>query len=133
MNKRNLLRVVLPILAALAALAAGIGWLMVNKPHRDIAGEAARYKMVPEELKLVLAEGGEAAARYLDAVVELYGVVREDDGRHVILEGGVVAYWDTTRAHRNLEEGELLNLKGRVTGYDDLYEEVRMDGLVLVE
>ena len=89
--------------------------------------------MVPEELKLVLAEGGEAAARYLDAVVELYGVVREDDGRHVILEGGVVAYWDTTRAHRNLEEGELLNLKGRVTGYDDLYEEVRMDGLVLVE
>ena len=60
-------------------------------------------------------------------------MVLEDDGRRVMLEGGVVASWDTTRAHRTLEEGELLKLKGRVTGYDDLFEEVRMDGLVLVE
>jgi len=130
MDKRKLLRVALPILAA---VAAGIGWLMMEKPHRDVGGEVARHKMVPEELQMVLAKGGEAAAPYLDAVVELYGVVLEDDGRRVMLEGGVVASWDTTRAHRTLEEGELLKLKGRVTGYDDLFEEVRMDGLVLVE
>lgn len=130
MDKRKLLRVVLPILAA---VAAGVGWLIMEKPHRDVGGEVARHKMVPEELQMVLAEGAEAAAPYLDAVVELYGVVLEDDGRRVMLEGGVVASWDTTRAHRTLEEGELLKLKGRVTGYDDLFEEVRMDGLVLVE
>ena len=130
MDKRKLLRLVLPILAA---VAAGVGWLMMEKPHRDVGGEVARHKMVPEELQMVLAEGGEAAAPYLDAVVELYGVVLDDDGRRVMLEGGVVASWDTTRAHRTLEEGELLKLKGRVTGYDDLFEEVRMDGLVLVE
>ena len=130
MDKRKLLCVVLPILAA---VAAGVGWLMMEKPHRDVGGEVARHKMVPEELQMVLVEGGEAAAPYLDAVVELYGVVLEDDGRRVMLEGGVVASWDTTRAHRTLEEGELLKLKGRVTGYDDLFEEVRMDGLVLVE
>ena len=110
MDKRKLLRVVLPILAA---VAAGVGWLMMEKPHRDVGGEVARHKMVPEELQMVLAEGGEAAAPYLDAVVELYGVVLEDDGRRVMLEGGVVASWDTTRAHRTLEEGELLKLKGR--------------------
>ena len=120
-------------LLLMAAAAAGIGWLMMDKPHRDVGGEAARHKMVPEELQMVLAEGGEAAAPYLDAVVELYGVVLEDDGRRVMLEGGVVASWDTTRDHRLLEKGELIKLKGRVTGYDDLFEEVRMDGLVLSE
>ena len=78
MDKRKLLRVVLPILAA---VAAGVGWLMMEKPHRDVGGEVARHKMVPEELQMVLAEGGEAAAPYLDAVVELYGVVLKDDGR----------------------------------------------------
>lgn len=130
MDTRKLLRIALPLMAA---TAAGIGWLMMGKPHRDVGGEAARYKMVPEELQMVLAEGGEAAAPYLDAVVELYGVVLEDDGRRVMLEGGVVASWDTTRDHRMLEKGELTKLKGRVTGYDDLFEEVRMDGLVLSE
>ena len=119
------------MLPILAAVAAGIGWLMMEKPHRDVGGEVARHKMVPEELQMVLAEG-EAAAPYLDAVVELYGVVLEDDGRRVMLEGGVVASWDTTRDRRLLEKGELIKLKGRVTGYDDLFEEVRMDGLVLV-
>ena len=64
MDKRKLLRVVLPILAA---VAAGVGWLMMEKPHRDVGGEVARHKMVPEELQRVLAEGGEAAAPYLDA------------------------------------------------------------------
>lgn len=128
MDMRRLLRIVLPLMAA---VAAGIGWLMMDKPHRDVGGEAARHKMVPEELQLILAEGGETAAPYLDAVVELYGVVLEDNGRRVMLEGGVVASWDTTRDHRHLEKGELVKLKGRVTGYDDLFDEVRMDGLVL--
>lgn len=130
MDTRKLLRIALPLMAA---AAAGIGWLMMDKPHRDVGGEVARHKMVPEELQMVLAEGGEAAAPYLDAVVELYGVVLEDDGRRVMLEGGVVASWDTTRDRRLLEKGELIKLKGRVTGYDDLFEEVRMDGLVLSE
>lgn len=128
MDTRKLLRVALPLMAA---VAAGIGWLMMDKPHRDVAVEVARHQMVPEELNMVLAKGGEDVADYLNAVVELYGVVEEDNGERVVLRGGVVASWDTTRDHRLLEKGELIKLKGRVTGYDDLFEEVRMDGLVL--
>lgn len=129
MKNRKLLRVVLPLGAA---ILAGIGWLLLERPHRDVGGEPAQFQMVPEELVGVLAKGDSSAQAYLDAVVELYGVVATDDGRRVTLEGGVVATWDSTRPHRSLEEGELLRLKGRVTGYDDLFEEVRMDGLVLV-
>lgn len=128
MDTRKLLRIALPLMAA---AAAGIGWLMMDKPHRDVAVEDARHHMVPKELNMVLAKGGEDVADYLNAVVELYGVVEEDNGERVVLRGGVVASWDTTRDHRLLEKGELIKLKGRVTGYDDLFEEVRMDGLVL--
>ena len=115
-----------------AALLAGIGWSLLERPHRDIGAEAARFKMVPEELVGKLAAGDSSSTAYLDAVVELYGVVEQDDGDRVVLKGGVVATWDSTRAHRRLEAGELLRLKGRVTGYDDLFAEVRMDGLVLL-
>ena len=129
MKNRKMLRVVLPVGAA---LLAGIGWLLMERPHRDVGAEDAQFKMVPEELSMALAAGDSASQSYLNAVVELYGVVVEDDGQRVTLKGGVVAAWDSTREHRQLEAGELLRVKGRVTGYDDLFEEVRMDGLTLV-
>ena len=120
------------LLPALAALLVGIGWLSMERPHRDVGSEVAAFKMVPEELLMAFTSGDSATAKYLNAVVELYAVVEGDDGTRVTMKGGVVAAWDTTRAHRSLERGELLRLKGRVTGYDDLFEEVRMDGLVIV-
>lgn len=130
MRNRKTLRVVLPVGMA---LLAGVGWILMERPHRDVGAEDARFKMVPSELVMALAEQDSSAAAYLDAVVELFGVVASDDGRRVMLEGGVVATWDTTREHRMLAKGELLRVKGRVTGYDGLFEEVRMDGLVLVD
>lgn len=130
MRYRKTLRVVLPLLMA---ILAGIGWLMMDQPHRDVGSEQARFKMVPGELVGFLSAGDSAAAPYLNEVVELFAVVESDDGLRVTFKEGVVASWDTLRAHRVLEEGELLRVKGRVTGYDDLFGEVRMDGLVLVE
>lgn len=129
MQKRKTLRVALP---ALAAVLAGIGWLMMERPHRDIGAEAAQFKMVPEELVQAMATGDSISAMYLNEVVELFGVVDSDDGKRVALQGGVLASWDSSRTHRLLEKGELLRVKGRVTYYDDMFNEVRMDGLVLV-
>ena len=117
-----------------AGVGLASGCFLIDPPHRDVAAEACPIqdgsRRVGHRSGL---RGLRSQAPYLNAVVELYGVVAEDDGQRVTLKGGVIAAWDTTRAHRTLEEGELLKLKGRVTGYDDLFEEVRMDGLVLIE
>jgi hypothetical protein len=129
MQNRKTWRVVLPLLAA---ALAGIGWLMMERPHRDIGAEAARFRMVPQELVQAMAAGDSTSAVYLNEVVELFGVVDSDDGKRLALKGGVLASWDSTRTHRLLEAGELLRVKGRVTYYDDMFNEVRMDGLVLV-
>lgn len=110
-----------------------IGFQWMNSPHRDVGAEEAQFKMVPSELFQILAAEDSIAAGYINAVVELYGVVESDDGTRVKLQGGVLAKWDTTRQHRKLMEGELLRLKGRVTAYNDLFEEVHMDGTVIVQ
>lgn len=118
----------------LVLVAAGVAvWMAMDRPHRDIGAQPAQFKMVPEELSAALSEAGGTGGDWIGTIVELYAVVAEDDGQRVMMKGGIVAAWDTTREHRPLEAGELLRLKGRVTGYDDLFEEVRMDGLVLVE
>jgi hypothetical protein len=120
-------------LGLVAAAFGAIIWSLMDRPHRDVAGESAQFKLVPQELAMALTSGDSIAALYLNAVVELYAVVDQDDGTRASFEGGVVAVWDTLNSHRVLEKGELLRVKGRVTGYDDLFEEVRMDGLVLVD
>lgn len=130
MQNRKIWRVVLPVVGG---LMAGVGWLMMERPHRDVGGEAPAFRMVPSELVSMLSQGDSVAAPYLNSVVELYAVVDADDGKRASFEGGVVASWDTTRPHPLLEAGTLLRVKGRVTGYDDLFEEVRMDGLVMVD
>lgn len=130
MDMRKRLLMVLPIMVV---MALGLAWLRMDKPHRDIGSEEARFRVVPEQLRTAFVQGSAEATGYLNAVVELHGVVVEDDGRRVVLEDGVVASWDTTRSRLLLDHGEEVHLKGRVTGYDDLFDEVRMDGLVLVE
>ena len=116
----------------LVVVVGFFAWKMMGKDHRDVGAEMAQFKMVPEELVMVMSSGDSMAATYLNAVVELFGVVVENDEKRLVLEGGVLAAWDTTREHRSPKVGELLRIKGRVTGYDDLFEEVRMDGGVLV-
>ena len=113
-------------------VVGSFAWKMMDKDHRDVGAEVAQFKMAPEELVMVMSSGDSTAAPYLNAVVELFGVVVENDEKRLVLEGGVIAAWDTTREHRSPKVGELLRIKGRVTGYDDLFEEVRMDGGVLV-
>ncbi len=116
-----------------ALLGAAMVWSLLEQPHRDVGEEAAQFKMVPAELQIVMASADEGANAHLNAVVELFGVVAENNDRQLVFEGGVIAAWDTTRQHRTPDVGELIRLKGRVTGYDDLFEEVRMDGAVLLE
>ena len=119
-------------LAVAAAVIGGAVWMLMDRPHLDVGGEQAQYSLLPQELVIALTSGDSLAAHYLNAVVELNAVVTQDDGVRASFEGGVVALWDTLRPHRTLEQGESLHVKGRVTGYDDLFGEVRMDGLVLV-
>ena len=120
------------------ALGSGVAvlvvlvWSLLDQPHRDVGEEPAQFKMVPAELQIAMANADEGANAHLNAVVELFGVVSENNDRQLVFEGGVIAAWDTTRQHRTPAVGELIRLKGRVTGYDDLFEEVRMDGAVLL-
>ena len=115
------------------AVLGAMVWSLLEHPHRDVGEEAAQFKMVPAELQIVMANADDGANAHLNAVVELFGVVAENNDRQLVFEGGVIAAWDTTRQHRTPDVGELIRLKGRVTGYDDLFEEVRMDGAVLLE
>lgn len=118
-------KVLLFLLLALV-VAGSVAVYMFNKPHRDPSTEKADVALSSVEIQAAFAENAEAAnSLYIDNVVEISGIVTEVEDTYLILDNLVLA---------NLSEGESspemaaeVTIKGRVVGYDDLFEQVRID------
>jgi hypothetical protein len=114
-------------LALVGTLIGGmVIFILFNKPHRDPSKEEAKISLTSEEIQASFSKDMEMAnSLYIDNVVELTGVVTEVAEFYCILDNLVIA---------NLAEGESLpaldihvKIKGRVVGYDDLFEQVQID------
>ncbi len=121
-------KVVLIILAI--AVVGGIGayFYVFHKPHRDLANEEAALS---EEASILVAEFRENAESantvYLDQVLAVRGVAAEVHPDHILLEGGVYCTFAEDAQNPSVDSGSEVTIKGRVVGYDDLFEEVKMD------
>lgn len=116
----------------LVLVAIGIaGYVYVfHKPHRDIAGESAKYELKAESLKTEYADNVSTAdALYLDQVLQVSGEIEELDATSIKLVGGVFCSLDSNQA-AHIEDyavGTSVTVKGRCLGYDELFEEVKLD------
>ncbi len=64
---------------------------------------------------------------YLDQVVSIAGRVLKQDGQVLILEPGVACRLEAMVSESEWKAGDEVQVKGRVLGYDDMYEEVQVD------
>lgn len=103
------------------------GWF---KPHRDPSTEKAIKQLnaveIQEQFKNDLRQ---ANAIYLDKVVLISGAVSEIEDSLLILDNGVLVKFKDRMGSYSIEEH--LNVKGRVVGYDELFEQVRLDFAVI--
>lgn len=114
------------ILLAIVVVGAAIYFYVFHKPHRDLAGEEATVTLTADELHNAFASNAsEAQISYLDKVVEVEGVLDAISDSVAVMTPGIAC----TMLHpENLpQEGDELTIKGRVVGYDDLFEEVKLD------
>lgn len=100
------------------------------KPHRNIAGEKAEFETESAELiQQYRSDENGANALYLDKVIIVRGTVIERDDNHIKMEDGIYCNGDFSGA--SVSEGETVTVKGRIVGYDELFEEIRMDHCTL--
>ncbi len=104
-----------------------------NKPHRDAASEEARFSYSDEELVTFFSTNPDSAnALLLDQVVAVTGKIGaiEGDSLPLWILNGVVA--EAAEPSIQIGEGDLVQIKGRVTHFDDLFGEVRLDQATLI-
>lgn len=123
----------LACLVVLGALTGGYVLQQLNKAHRDYAGERPVAKTIPQDLLADFeADLAQANLTFVNQVIQLHGVLSDLEGETFALEGGVIGQWAAGHEPAGLKTGALIQLKGRVLAYDDLFSEVRMDEAVLL-
>lgn len=120
---------ILLFVVVLVAIGGATGYLMYNKPHKNMASAKAAFQMPANQLFEEF-EADETAAntKYLDQVVEVRGKVlsvsRDDEGSvNITLDaggmlGGVICQLDplSEQEDGSLQEGDEILIKGICTG-----------------
>lgn len=110
------------IIAALVlAVVAVLGYNYLYQDHRDIQQEAAIFKGTASELKTLLTGSEDTLT---NTTVELRGYVTAVELDGLVLSNSVYCKLDSIP---ELTLQENLIIRGRVLGYDSLFELVSMD------
>lgn len=122
-------RLILIIL--IGAMIAGAAFLYVwYKPHRNIQNEKSKFSLTAGSLhEAYLADEANANSLYLDKTIEISGTISDVKEGIIILNDLVVCNLLEGEGMKavQLGQGKKVSIKGRVTGFDELFEEVRMD------
>lgn len=115
------------ILILLLLVVVGVGtYSYLYKGHRDIATETAAATLKASQLQETFATDATTAnSSYLNQTIVVTGTITGIEGTTVTLNNSVLCNFTTLPA--NLETNTALAVKGRCIGYDELFEEVKLD------
>lgn len=124
------------ILLGFTMVGAVLVYLYIfHKPHRDILGEEASHEISSNRLMKFYEQSPDSAnAVYLDQVLLVEGEVVEIDNIsfNMTMAPGIYCHFHSESDISTMQAGDLVKVKGRVVGFDDLFGEVRMDNCKLI-
>lgn len=124
------LGVALVLLSAIVVL-----YFYVYQSHRDIDAEKAAFETSVIELSQRFINNPDSSTvTYADQTISIYGNVTALDLKQntITLDNKLIAIASKDEMH-SAKIGELLKLKGRFIGYDELFNELRMDQCTIEE
>ncbi|OUS01909.1 hypothetical protein A9Q86_04465 [Flavobacteriales bacterium 33_180_T64] len=104
-----------------------IGYNYIYQNHRDIEKEIATFKITVTDLASSYSKNPNAAeTKYLNNTIEVFGMISEISPNTITLEDKVFCQFTNSIEHIIKEKAQV-RIKGRVIGYDDLLEQVKLD------
>lgn len=115
----------------LVAVAGYFGYRYVyHSERRDVQKEAAAFTLKALDLhQAFVANTEKANATYLEKATEVSGTVTAVEGNQLLLDEKVVCI---SQAPLSAKVGAIITVKGRVIGYDDFLDEIKMDQCTLI-
>ena len=108
-------------------------YFYIYKSHRDIASENVAFETSVSELSQRFINNPDSStATYADQTVSIYGNVTALDLKQnsITLDDKLIALVAKEEIGK-VKKGDLVKVKGRFIGYDELFEELRMDQCII--
>ncbi len=109
-------------------LLATLGYQYVMRPAKSIEEKKAEYVGSATEL---LKEVNKDTQVWQDKVVSIFGRVTNLDDKGFMLSSTIFCQLKDSSIVRELKLGDSVSIKGRIIGYDDLLEEVKLDQCII--
>ena len=124
-------RILIPLFVTVIAVV----YYTYNKPHRDFNKSPIQFKIESKKLISVYQNNSkEANSKYLDKIILITGVITDFEKDIIILDNGIVCTLDSSqKIDDQIYTGSEIAIKGRCIGYDDLFEEVRVDHSFIIK
>ena len=125
--KMKFIKKYFPLLIILLAVAVYFVW---NKPHKDYS--TMRTDITISSLNFInefKANSTLATEKYLNQIIFVSGNTTDKLTKSVVLDNGIVCTLDSSslKALRLIQINNEISIKGRFVGFDDLFEEIRLD------
>jgi len=125
--KMQFIKKYFPLLIILLATAVYFVW---NKPHKDYSN--MKTDITISSLNFInefKANSTLATEKYLNQIIFVSGNTTDKLTKSVVLDNGIVCTLDSSslKALRLIQINNEISIKGRFVGFDDLFEEIRLD------
>ena len=128
MKTRNKIAIIVILIALVAYF--GYNYIMTSGA-RDLQTEKPEYTTTAKTIYREFSTNSDAATKkYLNKAIQLSGDVTNVKDSVLTLNEKVSCQFQTMQT---IQMGENVTIKGRVTGYDDLLEELKLDQCVIAK
>lgn len=120
------------VILSLLIIAAVIGYNYIYQDHRDIGNEVAEFTMSSNDITNLFSEDAlDAEQKLLNKTVEISGLITDINPNDITIDDTVFCQFsedvETTK-----DKDSNIKIKGRVIGYDDLLEQVKLDQCTII-
>lgn len=123
------LKLILVIAVALGFIAYGY----IYQDHRDIESEAPEFVLSSDKIASLFSENPSASEqKFLNKTVEVSGLISEVNSNEITIDDKVFCQF-TENISNTIKPNSNIKIKGRVIGYDDLLEQVKLDQCAIIE
>ena len=126
-NKIQIIKKYLPLIFILLLIVVYAVW---NKPHKDYSNTKPKITIDSSNfINEFKANSTLATEKYLNQIIFVSGNTTDKLTKSVVLDNGIVCTLDSSslKALRLIQINNEISIKGRFVGFDDLFEEIRLD------
>lgn len=121
-------------LVLLLVLAGSVSvYFYINKGHVNVETEKANFTETSVNLEQQFTSDGDAAnLKYINKIIEITGIVTNLTENSLVLDNFIFCQMENT-TDASITLNSSITIKGRLIGYDDLLEEVKLDQCSLIK